>query len=241
MNEKAPFIFIADSHLPADDSVPQFFEMLDRIAETSCNLVFLGDIFELWIAYPSYEFPIHRKFLDWCSREKKNRIIGFIEGNHEFYVTARYADLFSWGTTDSRLIDDGKVLLLHGDTINRADSGYRLLRSILRNPLFRFLAWLTGPIAGKFLSEKIRLSLKTTNMKHKKDFPEKYLDELADRLEKERIDLCIAGHFHRKASFRNIRILPAWEPDGEAGIYFPATGEFRIENWNKLLSKEILS
>ena len=33
MNEKAPFIFIADSHLPADDSVPQFFEMLDRIVK----------------------------------------------------------------------------------------------------------------------------------------------------------------------------------------------------------------
>ena len=78
-------------------------------------------------------------------------------------------------------------------------------------------------------------------MKHKKEFPEKYLNELADQLEKEQIGLCIAGHFHRKASFRNIRILPAWEPDGEAGIYFPETGEFRIENWDKLLSKEILS
>ena len=139
MNAKAPCIFIADSHLPADDSVPQFFEMLDRVAETSCSIVFLGDIFELWIAYPSYEFPIHKKFLEWCRQEKKNRIIGFIEGNHEFYVTARYADSFSWGTDDSKLIDDEKLLLMHGDTINRADTGACLLRSPLRNPVFRFL------------------------------------------------------------------------------------------------------
>lgn len=241
MNENAPFILIADSHLPADDSVPQFFEMLDRIAETPCNIVFLGDIFELWIAYPSYESQIHRKFLDWCRKEKKNRIIGFIEGNHEFHVTARYADAFTWVTDSSEMVCGDSLLLMHGDTINRADVGYRILRLILRDPLFRFLTRLTGPIAGKYLSEKIRLSLKGTNMKHKKEFPEEYLEKLSDELEQKKVSLCVIGHFHRKKSFRNIRILPAWEPDGEVGIYFPDKREFRIDNWKKLLSKEILS
>ena len=85
------------------------------------------------------------------------------------------------------------------------------------------LVWLFGPLAGKALSEKIRLSLKGKNLKHKKAFPEKYIGRLADRLENDRISLCLLGHFHQTAAMRGIRVLPAWCPDGEIGIFDPET------------------
>ena len=133
---------------------------------------------------------------------------------------------------------DGRVCLMHGDTINEEDIGYRLLRMVLRNPLSRFLVWIFGPLAGKALSEKIRLSLKGKNLKHKKNFPEKYIVRLADRLESDQIPLCLLGHFHQPASIRGIRVLPAWQPDGEIGIYDPATEHFTIHPWKQILNVE---
>jgi len=239
MNENNPYILIADAHLADDDSCPDFFEMLGMISETAYNVIFMGDIFELWIAYDPYETDVHRRFLAWCREEKKKRIIGYIEGNHEFYVTTRYADAFSWGTDRSRMIANDKLCLMHGDTINEADYGYRLLRLILRNPFSRLLVWAVGPVAGKLLSEKIRLSLKNKNMKHKKEFPEKYFCRLADKLENKQVPLCLMGHFHQTAALRGINVLPAWEPDGEVGVYLPATGRFRIAEWKSLLKQEV--
>ena len=239
MKKNGKIIFIADAHLvDAPDSSDGFFEFLKKIGESEYQIVFLGDIFELWIAFDAYETEIHKRFLAWCRAEKTKRRIGFIEGNHEFYVSSRYADAFTWSTDRSRLISNGKVCVMHGDTINEDDIGYRLLRLILRNPLSRFLVWLFGPLAGKVLSEKIRLSLKGKNLKHKKNFPEKYIGRLADRMETDQIPLCLLGHFHQTASVRGIRVLPAWSPDGEIGVYDPETEHFSIHPWKQILNVE---
>ncbi len=239
METKRKILCIADAHiLESPGSAGDFFRMLAKVAETDYDIVFLGDIFELWIAFPAYETEIHKQFLAWCRAEKAKRRIGFIEGNHEFYVSSRYADAFTWSTDRSRVIADGRVCLMHGDTINEEDIGYRLLRIVLRNPLSRFLVWIFGPLAGKALSEKIRLSLKGKNLKHKKNFPEKYIVRLADRLESDQIPLCLLGHFHQPASIRGIRVLPAWQPDGEIGIYDPATEHFTIHPWKQILNVE---
>ncbi len=239
METKRKILCIADAHIlepPGADG--GFFDMLAKISETDYDIIFLGDIFELWIAFDAYETEIHKRFLAWCRAEKTKRRIGFIEGNHEFYVSSRYADAFTWSTDRSRLISNGTVCLMHGDTINEDDIGYLLLRRILRNPLSRFLVWMFGPLAGKALSEKIRLSLKSRNLKHKVNFPEKYIGRLADRMETDRISLCLLGHFHQAASIRGIRVLPAWNPDGEIGIYDPETEHFSIHPWKQILNVE---
>lgn len=237
METKRKILCVADAHiLETPGAAGGFFDMLARVAETEYDIVFLGDIFELWIAFDSYETEIHKRFLAWCRAEKTKRRIGFVEGNHEFYVSERYRDAFTWCTDRSRLISDGRVCLMHGDTINEDDVGYLLMRRVLRNPLSRVLVRLFGPLAGKVLSEKIRLSLKGKNLKHKKNFPTKYLGQLADRMEEKQISLCLMGHFHQTAALRGIRILPAWNPDGEIGLLDPESGQFTVRSWKQILN-----
>ena len=55
--------------------------MLDHLAALKpAGILFLGDIFELWIALKGYEMPEHKRFVDWCRSHSKNMEIGFIEG-----------------------------------------------------------------------------------------------------------------------------------------------------------------
>lgn len=239
MDTMRKILCVADAHIletPGTDG--GFFAMLAKVAETDYDIVFMGDIFELWIAFDSYETDVHKRFLEWCRKEKTKRQIGFIEGNHEFYVSERYADAFTWCTDSSHTLSNGKVCLMHGDTINEDDIGYRLLRLVLRNPLSRFLVWFFGPLVGKMLSEKIRLSLKDKNLKHKKNFPEKYIGQLADEMDANNISLCLLGHFHQTAAVRGINVLPAWNPDGEIGVFEPDSERFSVRPWKKVLNVE---
>jgi UDP-2,3-diacylglucosamine pyrophosphatase LpxH len=80
-------IIIADAHIDeACGNDTDFFRMLHALENNDHDVVFLGDIFDLWIALPRYEKNSHRQFLSWCQEQKSHRSIGFIEGNHEYFV-----------------------------------------------------------------------------------------------------------------------------------------------------------
>ena len=122
------YILIADSHLQGGtEKTACFFRMLDALAARKpAGIIFLGDIFELWIALDGYEIPEQKCFADWCRRHSAELEIGFIEGNHEFFVSETHADAFSW-ITDTRHDLNRTVRLMHGDTVNRRDWKYLLL------------------------------------------------------------------------------------------------------------------
>jgi hypothetical protein len=115
---------IADAHLTCREPEDEFFRMLDGVSRLPADIgiIFLGDIFDLWIALRGYENDDHRRFLDWCRREKERRRIVFLEGNHEFFVAKTYSDAFSYSSEDS--YEDGALQWLHGDRINRKDYTY---------------------------------------------------------------------------------------------------------------------
>lgn len=240
MKRTGKIIFVADAHImntPA--SSDGFFDMLGRIGESDCDVVFLGDIFELWIAFDAYEESVHKRFLDWCRREKEKRMIGFLEGNHEFYVSNRHADAFSWSSEKDYCLPDGKICVTHGDRLNKDDVLYLIFRSFMRNPVTRSLVRLSGPLVGRPLSRRILLGLKNKNMKHKKHFPEKYFQRLADSMQRKNRTLCVMGHFHQSASIRGIHVLPAWESEnGEIGVYDCAAEQYYRIPWRNFFPEK---
>ncbi len=231
---------MADAHIvDSPESSEGFFEFLEKTAESEYDIVFLGDVFELWIAFDAYEEPVHRRFLEWCRKEKERRMVGFLEGNHEFYVASQHADAFTWVSESSHLLSNGKVCLMHGDRVNEADLCYTLFRAFMRNPLTRLLVRLAGPGIGRPLSQRILLGLKDKNMKYKKNFPEKYFCRLADNMEKNRMSLCLMGHFHQAASLRGINVLPAWDfENGEVGVYDIAADHYYLTPWRNLFPEK---
>lgn len=233
------YILIADSHI-REDTAEDFFAMLDRIRSYGPgSVVFLGDIFELWIALDGYETGIHRRFLDWCREAGKHFEVGFIVGNHEFYVTERYRDCFSWISEDSHTSADG-IRFLHGDLINRSDTGYLLLRTVLRSRLTRFVLKILSGTIGPRISEHVRTALKPTNQQHKRQLPMRYLEEYSRLAAADRVKQIFAGHFHRyeQLDFPGgvpVTILPAWSASGEILCLMP-DHQICCRPWRELLT-----
>ena len=229
------YILIADSHIQhGSDKAEIFFRMLDCLSEKQpAGIVFLGDIFELWIALPGYEIPEQKRFIEWCRTHSREMEIGFIEGNHEFFVSDTCGDVFSWITDHYHDLNSG-VRLMHGDTVNRRDWKYLLLRRMIRNPFTKFLLRVFARTIGPKIADRIRLALKTSNMAHKKKLPHAELESCAAKCAQQGIAVLTAGHFHVREQLQTsagaiIHILPAWDIGGEVAIldrsgemeYFP--------------------
>ena len=241
MKNNETYILIADSHL-REGSEQNFFAMLDRIREyPPKGVVFLGDIFELWIALDGYESDLHRRFLEWCREAKQHFEVGFIIGNHEFYVCERYADAFTWISLTGHTTAEG-FRFIHGDLINRADHAYLLLRILLRNALTRFLLKITAKKIGPKVADYVLVSLKPINRRHKRQLPMPYLEKNSRKAAGDKQSLVFAGHFHQYADLDfdggiKTVILPAWFTAEEIAL-LGTDGHYECAPWRKLLSAE---
>jgi len=234
------YILVADSHL-REGAAEEFFDMLAAVRQYEpAGVIFLGDIFELWVALDGYESSIHARFLDWCREAKTHFEVGFILGNHEFYVTEPHGEAFSWITEESHVTSG--VRCLHGDLINRADKQYLLLRKILRSRVIRFLLKITGRTIGPLVSDWVRRSLKNANRRFKRQLPMAELENYARAAVPDRVRRIFAGHFHQHAvlDFPDavpLEILPSWETSGEI-VCLTAEGESVCAPWRGLLKTE---
>ena len=224
------WLMIADAHLTCRKPEDDFFRVLDAVARLpgDIGVIFLGDVFDLWIALRGYENDEHRRFLDWCRREKTKRKVVFLEGNHEFFVAKMYGDAFTYAGEDS--YRDGNLLWLHGDRINKRDHGYALLRFIVRNALTRCFLRLVGPTFGPTFAHYVRERLRSTNQAYKHDFPEPYaLRFLSSCLPD---SVVFAGHFHdrvtKTADGRTMEVLPAYANASELAFYDPSSPPLRV-------------
>jgi len=190
-------ILIADAHInEIKDRQNDFFELLDLISTTSEDLVFLGDIFELWFAIPRFEETYQRKFLDWCKKEKQNRKIVYIEGNHEFFLSEELSEYFTVTDPLYYLDKDSEMLFMHGDMINEKDKKYRFFRWLTKNRVVKFLLRYL-PFAKKIVAV-IKHRLINRN-KQRGYLPEELLNSFFADLEQfgnpKKVFL---GHFHCK-------------------------------------------
>ena len=231
------YFMIADAHIAGGEVEQEFFQMLDRLSALppSVAVVFLGDIFELWIAFSKYEADLHRRFIQWCQREKQKRQILFTEGNHEFFLPRQ---LFTRsGRRDIRL---GDLLFTHGDRINPKDIPYLFFRMGVRNFFTRSVLYLTGPAFGPKVAENIRLSLKTRKNIYKKDFPEKSIRKMMQKARTRGIRRIFLGHFHDSRDFEldgvRLHALPAFQNTGITGVYDAEQDHFQSGAWDEMLS-----
>ena len=224
------WLMIADAHLTCLGPEDEFFRLLDGVSRLpgDVGIIFLGDIFDLWIALRGYENDEHRRFLAWCRREKTNREVVFLEGNHEFFVAKKYADDFTYVGEDG--FQDGLLQWLHGDRINSKDYAYKVLRFILRNPLTRGFLWLAGPTFGPAFAHYVRERLRTTNQAHKKFFPEPHALSFLASCPPDSI--VFAGHFHdrltKTTDGRFLEVLPAYADASELAYYDPSEPELDV-------------
>jgi len=228
-------IIIADAHVSDHlGNVIPFFNMLAAFEKNHHDIIFLGDIFDLWIALPGYEDKIHKDFLAWCKEQKKHRSIGFIEGNHEFFLAEQKKEFFSWCTDQPCYKDGDSLVFCHGDTINQKDTGYLLFKKLIKNPVVRFI--LMRLSFGPELCLKIRNSFKKRNSKIKKYLPEKEITAFGKSMFKKGIETVFAGHFHQeylvcKVSQR-LYVLPDWLSTEKVAVYDKMSKDMIFCHWS---------
>ncbi len=235
MSPKDSILIVADSHIHGGSigKSDEFFRMLGHFQKLHRDIVFLGDIFELWVALGGYEDELHLKFLDWCRAAKASRSLGFVEGNHEYFVSSERGLAFTW-TSDAGRACDG-VLFAHGDLVNSRDRNYRLLRILVRNPFTKALMKCLSFI-GPAIAEKVRLALKESNMEHKKWLPIDLLERFCEEQAAKGVKRVVLGHFHQSASHVSksgveLSILPCWRDAGMVGVFDKASGKLEIRKW----------
>ncbi|PIE91067.1 MAG: hypothetical protein CR997_02810 [Acidobacteria bacterium] len=233
-----PCLFITDCHVSEQNgNVNAFFEMLDLVQNLDVDLVFLGDIFDLWIGFSRYQTSFHTNFLNWCKQEKRKRMIGFIEGNHEFFIKSKYGDCFSWCSEKGYCLRG--LQLSHGDLVNREDENYLKFRRLTKNKLTRLLVSVIPK--GPFLVEKLKVRMNQKGNYSQYRFPVDAIESFADQSKFGQG--VIFGHFHHERSWKTrkgvkIWSLPAWLDDGKIGVLIYRQNKPHLETltWSDLPS-----
>lgn len=231
-------ILIADAHVnPAQGTHRPFFRMLEALGDTPEEIVFLGDVFDLWIALPRYEQAVHRRFLAWCRARKTDRKIGYIEGNHEFFLAEEKNDAFTWATSRAGRIDGRGNLFCHGDRINRRDRNYLRFRRLTKNRIVKQLLRILP--SGPFWAETIKKNLRHTNQAFRKALPREEILRFLRAAREAGVKRVFAGHFHQEAFFRcggtRLHILPDWRTTRRITRFNPQTGQVTHAHWEALV------
>ena len=240
-NQSAPMLLVADSHVqPATKREDEFFRMLDWIATTDCDVFFLGDNLDLWIASGDrYEADVHRRFLAWCEREKARRRVLMVEGNHEFYLKRHHDGCFT--ACSETFYKSGGILFLHGDVAQRKFGFHRCFRAFAKNAFGDWvMGWLPfGPAFAGIM--KCFLSSGGTPDRKKLLKPMEFVKRRVSTLCRvHEVGRIIMGHFHLRFHEEPdgvvMDVVPAWKINYEVGV-LSADGSLEILPWEELKVK----
>lgn len=125
------------------------------------------------------------------------------------------------------------MYLSHGDTVNRADLGYRFWKTLSKNRFaYGFLSLLPSSLVLP-LADRMERKLRRTNVRFRGSFPEEESREFALRMFASGVDFVVLGHFHTERlvrftpdhASRVLVVLPAWKEEWRY-FYLTAEGEY---------------
>jgi UDP-2,3-diacylglucosamine hydrolase len=159
-----PVYFVADAHLgsspdPAAD-VPRLQRLeafLDRVQERRAErLYILGDLFDFWFEYGHVMPRRHVAILSRIRLLVDSGVpVTFLGGNHDWWAGRTFEE-FAGMTVCRNPISvehQGKrIYLAHGDGLaSRTDSGYLVMKAVLRNRwIIALLRWVHPDLAYSF-------------------------------------------------------------------------------------------
>lgn len=196
--------FISDLHLEEDrpDITGAFLYFMDKIQSQAEALYILGDFFESWIGDDEdteLQVLIKQRLRAFSQTGKK---LYFMHGNRDFLV----GELFAV-QTGAQLLEDPCVvnlngidtLLMHGDSLCTADTGYMKFRATIRNPAF-LEPFLKRPLEErKITAQQLRAMSQANNQSKDMEIMDVTLEEIPKVLRQHNVTTLIHGHTHRPA------------------------------------------
>ncbi len=215
---------VADSHLgDARAPAPEFVAMLRGLPQARA-VVFMGDLFQVWLALPNYWDAQARAVLDaFRALQAAGTRTVFVVGNREFFLPRTAAETRARGLPFDAIVPGAAVLtwagrrygLTHGDVISLGDTQYLKWRHFSRGRAFEALfRAMPGGVARR-IARWLERALSTTNREIKIQYPADELQAFA-RLALPGLDGFFIGHFHRDEAIAapgqtaTLRIVPDW-------------------------------
>jgi UDP-2,3-diacylglucosamine hydrolase len=198
--------FISDVHLGFFDRERDrkredlFLDFMDHVAREGDSLYLLGDIFDYWFEYktvvPAY---FYRTLAKLAELVKCGVRIVYVMGNHDFGHKDFFKNELGIDVIreDKEVEIDGvKIYLAHGDGKSHKDTGYLILKKILRsawaNKIFR---WIHPDLGIGLASGSSQKSRQHTDSKDYGDSDG--IKDFALSKIKEGYDYVLMGHRHK--------------------------------------------
>ena len=152
--------FVADAHLRFDrdeeerDKQAHLIAFLQHLKNRAERLYILGDLFDFWFEYkyviPRIGIKVLYALYDLI---RSGTEIVYIGGNHDFWVGPFLSDEIGVRTVHEpmEIKHQGlRLYIAHGDGETEGETGYKIMRQILRSPLCIRLFGLLHPVWQKF-------------------------------------------------------------------------------------------
>ena len=220
-------VVVADSHLESmANDVRCMADFLRTIQPAEHILVFLGDLFHVWVESPRYHTKKIKGLMDELTAfRRQGGTIHLVVGNRDLFFTSRNS--FSEESHlpfDSVTLDflalpfaGGLIVAHHGDTVNRKDYRYLRWRKIVRSSLVRYIFNKLPARKVKSILWDMERRMKRTNIEFKHTFPdEEWALFVKDVHHKYSPAILVVGHFHPESpivtKYRTSTgiVVPAW-------------------------------
>ncbi len=238
--------FISDAHLGAEEREKEklkeekLLSFLDRIKGDAEFLYILGDMFEFWFEYkdvmPKHHFRVSAKFGDLVDSGIK---VIYVVGNHDFWLgdfLSKQIGIEIFKDPIEVTHQGKRIFAAHGDGLAKKDSGYRILKKILRNRLNIFLYRqippdISYPLA-KFVAGKSRVQADRREAGYLEDYKNFAFEKI-----RQGFDAVILAHTHIP-TLENLNDDSASPTRG--GIYLNIGDWFKHFTYGKLAEGEFL-
>ena len=196
-------IFLADAHLvaPGDHNFQLLLKFLHSLEGNTETLFIMGDLFDFWLGFPGQPFRQYDAVLDalLSLRQSGCRLVYF-EGNHDFHMGPLFRDRLSAEIHTGpaiRMVQGQRLFLCHGDQINTADGGYRLLRLLLHNRLTAAAVNHFPPALAVIIKERLQRSSRAGyQTKAARWNYHEIIRAFGQTLSRQGCDGLVTGHFH---------------------------------------------
>lgn len=202
--------FSSDNHLgapTAEESRPRevkFVKWLDEIKEDAAAIFLLGDLFDFWF---EYRHVVPKGFVRTLGKLAEIRDSGipiyFFVGNHDLWMHDYFEKELNipvYHKPREFIFNDKKFLIGHGDGLGPGDMGYKHMKKVFTNPLFKWMYRWLHPDIGMPVAQYFSVKNKAISGEEDKEFlgedKEWLIQYCRRKLETEHYDYFVFGHRH---------------------------------------------
>lgn len=202
--------FSSDNHLGAptnDLSVPRekvFVRWLDTVKEDAAAIFLLGDLFDFWFEYRQVVPKGFVRVLGKLAEIRDSGIpIYFFVGNHDMWMNGYFEKELNipvYHKAQEFTLGNKKFFIGHGDGLGPNDKGFKRMKKVFTNPIFKGLFRWLHPDIGVAVAKYLSVKNKLISGEEDKEFlgeENEWLAQYAKRkLETKHYDYFIFGHRH---------------------------------------------